>query len=163
MSSSYDGLWYVAYNTYKICCVFFCLVNLLTWWHDMELFWICCSRIIQPVIPPPASESPSWRDHKCLDWIALPVSVLSLFTLLSTSASLSYATFIISNITFNLQNSICPLLNFFSSLKHHCLRQLTITPFLFPPTFFKLIFIQATLLAFMSILLNLQSFLPTVE
>ncbi|MPC88755.1 hypothetical protein E2C01_083675 [Portunus trituberculatus] len=44
---------------------------------------------------------------------------------------------------FNLWNTTSPLLNLilFSSLKHSCLRQLTVAPSLFPPTFSVLIFI----------------------
>ncbi|MPC63892.1 hypothetical protein E2C01_058000 [Portunus trituberculatus] len=60
-----------------------------------------------------------------------------------TFSILTYATFAVLDLIFNLWNTTSPLLNLilFSSLKHSCLRLLTVAPSLFPPTYSILIFV----------------------
>ncbi|MPC26533.1 hypothetical protein E2C01_019676 [Portunus trituberculatus] len=87
----------------------------------------------------------------------------------STFSSLNSATFAVLDLIFNLWNTTSPLLIliFFSSLKHICLRLLTVAPSMFPPTFSILIFVlkldvasmcATTYLALLLTLFNLQNF-----
>ena len=68
---------------------------------------------------------------------ALLVSTLSVLTPSSHFPLITSATFAVFDLIFNLQNNTAPPrnLNFFSSLKHRCLRQLTVTPFSVPSYF----------------------------
>ncbi|MPC66538.1 hypothetical protein E2C01_060687 [Portunus trituberculatus] len=77
----------------------------------------------------PRSDCSLWRPRNVL-------------TPLLTFSSLTSATFAILDLIFNLQNTTSPLLNltFLSSMRQSCLRQQTVAPFLFPPTFSILVF-----------------------
>ncbi|MPC22021.1 hypothetical protein E2C01_015027 [Portunus trituberculatus] len=76
------------------------------------------------------------------DRTALLTTTPNLFTPPSTFSTLTSAAFAVIYLIFSLWNTTSPLLNLiFSSMKHSCLRQLTVAPFLFPPTFSILIFV----------------------